>query len=44
MATSTDVFELVNFFEAQNTSYEVDGHAHGKTAKKETKESAPAGE
>jgi ribonucleoside-diphosphate reductase beta chain len=29
MATSTDVFELVNFFEAQNTSYEVDGHAGG---------------
>ena len=27
MATSTDVFELVNFFEAQNTNYEVDsGH------------------
>jgi ribonucleoside-diphosphate reductase beta chain len=24
MATSTDVFELVNFFEAQNTNYEVD--------------------
>jgi ribonucleoside-diphosphate reductase beta chain len=24
MATSTDVYELVNFFEAQNTSYEVD--------------------
>jgi hypothetical protein len=29
-----DVFELVNFFEQQNTSYEVDGHA-GTTAKKE---------
>lgn len=29
MATSTDVFELVNFFEAQNTSYEVDVRAHG---------------
>lgn len=28
MSTATDVFELVNFFEAQNTSYEVDGHAH----------------
>ena len=25
MATSTDVYELVNFFEAQNTNYEVDG-------------------
>ena len=33
MSTATDVFELVNFFEAQNTSYEVDGQAHG--AKKE---------
>ena len=30
MSTSTDVFELVNFFEAQNTSYEVDGHASAK--------------
>lgn len=27
MATSTDVFELVNFFEAQNTNYEVDSGA-----------------
>ncbi|HEY0221028.1 MAG TPA: ribonucleotide-diphosphate reductase subunit beta [Candidatus Paceibacterota bacterium] len=27
MSTATDVFELVNFFESQNTSYEVDGHA-----------------
>jgi ribonucleoside-diphosphate reductase beta chain len=45
MATSTDVFELVNFFEAQNTSYEVDGHASGKK-KEATKEApaAPAGE
>jgi ribonucleoside-diphosphate reductase beta chain len=34
MSTATDVFELVNFFEAQNTSYEVDGHA--SSAKKET--------
>lgn len=25
MGTATDVFELVNFFEQQNTSYEVDG-------------------
>ena len=25
---ATDVHELVNFFEAQNTSYEVDSHAH----------------
>ena len=30
MSTATDVFELVNFFEAQNTSYEVDS---GSTAK-----------
>jgi len=35
MATSTDVFELVNFFEAQNTNYEVDSHAGDK--KKEEK-------
>jgi ribonucleoside-diphosphate reductase beta chain len=27
MSTATDVYELVNFFEAQNTSYEVDGHS-----------------
>jgi len=30
MAGATDVLELVNFFEAQNTSYEVDGHAAEK--------------
>ena len=30
MGTATDVFELVNFFEAQNTSYEVDVRAHAK--------------
>lgn len=35
MSTATDVFELVNFFEQQNTSYEVDGHA-GVTKKSET--------
>jgi ribonucleoside-diphosphate reductase beta chain len=35
MSTATDVFELVNFFEQQNTSYEVDGHA-GVTKKTET--------
>ncbi len=34
MSTATDVFELVNFFESQNTSYEVDSHA-GTTQKKE---------
>lgn len=30
MATSTDVYELVNFFEAQNTSYEVDSGSKHK--------------
>jgi ribonucleoside-diphosphate reductase beta chain len=30
MSTATDVFELVNFFEAQNTSYEVDVSGSGK--------------
>lgn len=30
MATSTDVLELVNFFEAQNTNYEVDASGSGK--------------
>ena len=35
MSTATDVFELVNFFEQQNTSYEVDGHA-STNVKKET--------
>ncbi len=29
MAGATDVYELVNFFEAQNTSYEVDSSASG---------------
>lgn len=46
MTTATDVFELVNFFEAQNTSYEVDSHS-GKSEKKEKKEAkseAPAAE
>ena len=38
MSAATDVFELVNFFEAQNTSYEVDGHAHGKTGELGEKE------
>ena len=36
MSTATDVFELVNFFEQQNTSYEVDAHGH-KSEKKEEK-------
>lgn len=31
MASATDALELVNFFETQNTNYEVDGHAHKKT-------------
>lgn len=35
MSTATDVFELVNFFEAQNTSYEVDVRAHDKEKKEE---------
>ena len=37
MSTATDVFELVNFFEQQNTSYEVDAHGH-KTEKREDKD------
>ena len=39
MSTATDVFELVNFFEAQNTSYEVDVRAH-TTGSKHGQESA----
>lgn len=39
MSTATDVFELVNFFESQNTSYEVNAHA-GKSEKKEKVEVA----
>ena len=30
MSGATDVYELVNFFEAQNTSYEVDAGGHSK--------------
>ncbi len=30
MSTATDVFELVNFFEAQNTNYEVNANASGE--------------
>ena len=30
MASATDVLELVNFFETQNTNYEVDARAHKK--------------
>jgi len=33
MSAATDVYELVNFFEAQNTSYEVDSHAVASKAK-----------
>lgn len=36
MSAATDVYELVNFFEAQNTSYEVDSHAHSKTKPEDT--------
>ena len=32
MAAATDVFELVNFFEAQNTNYEVDSGGDKKKA------------
>jgi ribonucleoside-diphosphate reductase beta chain len=31
MGAATDVYELVNFFETQNTSYEVDARAHTQT-------------
>jgi len=33
MSGATDVFELVNFFEAQNTNYEVDSRAHASEKK-----------
>ncbi len=38
MSTATDVFELVNFFEQQNTSYEVDAHGHKKEEEKPKEE------
>ncbi len=38
MSTATDVYELVNFFEAQNTSYEVDGRAHAEKKEEPGKE------
>lgn len=41
MGTATDVYELVNFFETQNTSYEVDVHA-GKTSEKQPPLTPPA--
>lgn len=37
MSTATDVFELVNFFEQQNTAYEVDAHGHKNEEKEENK-------
>ncbi len=37
MSTATDVYELVNFFETQNTSYEVDAGGHSETKKTEDK-------
>lgn len=36
MGAATDVYELVNFFEAQNTSYEVDVRAHGGEKKEKS--------
>ncbi len=35
MTGATDVLELVNFFEAQNTNYEVDAGSHAHSDKKE---------
>lgn len=35
MSTATDVYELVNFFEQQNTSYEVNAKADGASKPKE---------
>ena len=34
MSTATDVYELVNFFEAQNTNYEVNAKAHNNPTEK----------
>lgn len=42
MATSTDVYELVNFFEAQNTSYEVDGHSAAVKKEERVEPTAPS--
>ncbi len=42
MGTATDVYELVNFFETQNTSYEVDVRAHTESvARADKTEKAP---
>ena len=38
MSTATDVYELVNFFEQQNTAYEVDAHGHGDKNQKKDQE------
>lgn len=38
MSTASDVFELVNFFEAQNTSYEVNANASGEDGDVEKEE------
>lgn len=43
MSTATDVYELVNFFEAQNTNYEVNAKADG-TSKDKKDSSAPVAE
>jgi ribonucleoside-diphosphate reductase beta chain len=37
MSTATDVFELVNFFEQQNTAYEVDAQGHKNEEKADDK-------
>jgi len=44
MGTATDVYELVNFFESQNTSYEVDVHSgsSNKDSKTPQPESGPS--
>jgi len=46
MSGATDVFELVNFFEAQNTSYEVDSHSvsNKEKAKEKKREADQAAE
>jgi ribonucleoside-diphosphate reductase beta chain len=41
MSSATDVFELVNFFEVQNTSYEVDAKAHSEKKEEKPKKDSP---
>lgn len=41
MSTATDVFELVNFFESQNTNYEVDSHSASVEKKERKAEEMP---